>query len=484
MAKKKNEKSEWDELLAALPDTGNELDRDTLELADAIRDFWQDVIAAHEEDTLNNEKELINVLLDDDYLLDELVDKLALVGLSERYEEGEITDEAREKIYMTFLDTFFELSKTINPLGGFDKGRLFAALDLLKDFEKRYFPVTTKITEDNAEVFKNMIPDEHYDDILAGRKYALGALRHLREECYAAGVIVYSILPADVLDSPMISIDWINVEEVFREKGVGNMLMASVIGLAAQNEESVVSVSLPIFMDKADPERDILENFLESWKFEFEMSTGENFVILIKDIEGNKDIDAPSRDAVSLHSLGKNGAKLVKEYFKRRNIYEENEIAALPYSFFDPFSSCAVISDGKIRSLFLLHRFESGDYRYEYIGCKDGFESHDFVDMLRFAYKAAVFVGDDNKAISGTFDCEEGYEALAEILPGAHVGLTLFGLLQPPEIELDNDTWDELRREAGLSDEKIPGEEDALDDETITDEDFKAINDLLTGENE
>ena len=59
MAKKKNEKSEWDELLAALPDTGNELDRDTLELADAIRDFWQDVIAAHEEDTLNNEKELI-----------------------------------------------------------------------------------------------------------------------------------------------------------------------------------------------------------------------------------------------------------------------------------------------------------------------------------------------------------------------------------------------------------------------------------------
>ncbi len=36
------------------------------------------------------------MLLDDDYLLDELVDKLALVGLSERYEEGEITDEASD----------------------------------------------------------------------------------------------------------------------------------------------------------------------------------------------------------------------------------------------------------------------------------------------------------------------------------------------------------------------------------------------------
>ncbi len=78
-------------------------------------------------------------------------------------------------------------------------------------------PVTTKITEDNAEVFKNMIPDEQYDDILIGRKYALGALRHFREERYAAGVIVCSIHTTDEPDAPVICIDWINVEEVFRE---------------------------------------------------------------------------------------------------------------------------------------------------------------------------------------------------------------------------------------------------------------------------
>ena len=483
MSKEKSIKNDWEELLAALPDTDYEIDGDTLELSEAIRDFWQDVISAHDADPLNNENELINILLDDDYLLDELVDKLALVGLSERYEDGEITDEAREKIYLTFLDTFFELSKTVNPLGGFDKGRLLAALDLLKYFEERFFPVTTKITEENAEVFNNMIPDEHYDDILAGRKHALGALRYLREERYAAGVIVYSIFTSDVLEAPMINIDWVNVEDVFRQKGVGNMLMARVIGLAAQNEESVVSVNLPICMDKADPERDILENFLDSWKFEFEMTTGEKFVIRIEDVAGNKDIDAPSKDAVSLHSLGKDGAKLVKAYFKSRNIYEENEIAALPYAFFDPFSSCAVLSGGKIRSLFLLHRFESGDYRYEYIGCEGGFESRDFVDLLRFAYKAAVFVGDDNKVISGTFDCEEGYEALAEILPGAHVGMTLFGLLKPPAVEISNDEWDALRREAGLSDDKIPGDEDALDDETVTDEEIEAMKAFLTGKN-
>ena len=59
MAKKKNENSEWDELLTALPDADFELDADTLELSEAIRDFWQDVLSAHDADPLNNEKELI-----------------------------------------------------------------------------------------------------------------------------------------------------------------------------------------------------------------------------------------------------------------------------------------------------------------------------------------------------------------------------------------------------------------------------------------
>ena len=56
MAKKKNENSEWDELLTALPDADFELDADTLELSEAIRDFWQDVRSALDADQLNNEK--------------------------------------------------------------------------------------------------------------------------------------------------------------------------------------------------------------------------------------------------------------------------------------------------------------------------------------------------------------------------------------------------------------------------------------------
>jgi len=35
-------------------------------------------------------------------------------------------------------DTFFEMSKTINPLGGFDRDRLTAALEIARNFEERY----------------------------------------------------------------------------------------------------------------------------------------------------------------------------------------------------------------------------------------------------------------------------------------------------------------------------------------------------------
>lgn len=481
MNKKESSKNEWVELLNVLDENEHDVNDETAALTDAIRSLMQTVLEKSSEDAENNDNELINVLLDDDYLLEELVDRLALVSMSEQFMDGEITDEAREKVYLGFFDTFFELSKTINPLGGFDKGRLQAALSLLADFEKRFFPLTTRINAGNAEAFRELIPDEHYDDIIAGNKRAIGALRHIEEDTYAAGAIVYSVLTPEELDAPLIRIEWINVREEFRSRGTGNMLMARVAGLAFQNEGTVLSVCLPVYSADAEEleDQEVLKNFLESWKFEFEMSTGEFFTIRLADLKDNEYLGRKNRDAISLNDLGDKGPELLKRFFRERAHDADERVMKLPYGFFDPDVSSVIVSDGKIRSVFLVHRFENGNYRYELLRCSGGYDSTDLEKLLGHSYETAAGRGVDDFVITGSFESEEGYDAIAELIPDAHMAMTFYGILKEPAYEVSNEEWDELRHEAGLSDDKIPQDEDALDDETISRNEIKILKSFL-----
>ena len=483
MGKSKEEKDDWNDLLAVFNEEESVPDMETQELAENIRSLMQAALDLNLEDVENNDSELLNVLLDDDYLLEELVDKLALVSMTEQLDGGEITAEAREKVYLAFLDTYFELSKTLNSLGGFAKGRLQAALDLLDDFENRFFPLTTKIDADNAEAFKELITDEFYDDILVGRKRAIGALRHIGEDMYAAGAIVYSVYTSENLEAPLIRIHWINVSEDLRGQGIGNMLMGRVIGLALQNEGSAVTVNLPVYNDgtEENEKQEILKNLMVSWNFAFELSVGERFAVRIADLKKNEYIDNPDSDAISLYDLGGKGPELLNEYFKKNKKIIDKEVSSLPYEFFDPYVSCVILSEGKISSVLLLHRYTKGDYRYELLRCKGGFDSPDVEKLFRYAYRMAEDLGDHNGTLFGTFESEEGYETITEILPFSHLSMVYSGLLKPPSYDMSNEEWDELRKEAGLSDEKLPGDEDALDDETMTDEELHKMIKLLGG---
>ena len=484
MGKSTDVKDDWNDLLAVFDDEGIIPDMETQELSETIRSLMQAALELNIEDVENNDNELLNLLLDDDYLLEELVDKLALVSMTEQLDDGEITAEAREKVFLAFLDTFFELSKIINSLGGFAKGRLQAALDLLDDFEKRFFPLTTKIDTENAEAFKELITDEFYDDILVGRKRAIGALRHIGEDMYAAGAIVYSVYVSENLEAPLIRIHWINVMEDLRGQGIGNMLMGRVVGLASQNEGSAVTVNIPVYNDgtEENEKQEILKNLMISWNFVFELSVGERFAVRIADLEKNEYIDNPGRDAKSLYDLGMKGPELLNEFFKKNTKIINKEISSLPYGFFDPYVSCVTLSEGKIDSVLLLHRYTKGDYRYELLRCKGGFDSPDVEKLFRYAYRMSEDLGDHNGILFGTFESEEGYEIITEILPFSHLSMVYSGILKPPSYDMSNEEWDELRKEAGLSDEKIPGDEDALDDETMTEEELRMLTSLLKGE--
>lgn len=458
----------------------DEPDEEVEELCRELKEAMEeDLKVAYESEDYDDN--ILNLLLEDEYLTEEMIDKLSMVNILEQAGEGDISDETLEKAYLSLTDTIFEMSKTINPLGGFNKGRLRSGLDIIRDFEERHWPLATVITPENITMFSDIMHPYPYDEVAEGRIRAIGALRHVGDDVYAAGVICYSVRTDTSEDEPVIHIEYINVHESLRSLGIGNHLMAEVLGLAHQNAGSMVTIESPLKIYDGETEElngRILENFLDSWRFQFSIDYGRSFVLKLDRVKGNSIIDKPSGSAVSLRSLSEKGSRLLGDYFRKEGHDYDNDIAALSYGYFDPDISCVIMNGIKIRSLFLVHSCSNGDIRYIALRCDPGNLQNDYIDLLRFAYKAAVRKDVLGKVFFGEFDSMEGRDIAAHIVPDIHLPFFVSGILAPPDDEITNEMWDELRKEAGLSDDKLPDDDASLSE--LNDTDIDKIKETLT----
>ena len=473
--------SELEKIYDEIDRLSEEFDENVEELASDIRGIIEPVLSEIYNDEESREAFFDQLLIDDDALIEELVDKLALLNIYMQIEGGEKAEF--EKIYLSMVDTYLELSKTVDPLTGFCKQRLTAALDLIKDFEKRYWPVSTLITAENASAFREFMPEIQYENILAGRRYGIGALRHVGDDLFAAGAIVYDVLPADEDAVPVINIEWINVHEDMRQTGVGNFLMAQVLEVALENEGSIVTTQQPVQEPKNDIEDynlGILYAFLDSWKFEFELNTGSTFVVRIGDLEGNKYFEGNTSGVYPLRALGEHGQKLVADFLKNAPEGTTGDVEKLPYDYFDKDLSCVILDGKRIKALFLLTKFPSGNIKYELLKTSDPQHPADLLKLIAFAYEAGAKFEED-AMFFGSFLSEEGFGLAKKILPEAKVPLVQTGYLIPQKNVVTEENWDQLRKQAGLSDEKIPEEEFALSDEAMTDEEYNTLKEFLTG---
>ncbi len=478
------------------------IDEETQALSEEIGKALNELLDAYITDEEYDDN-LRNILEDDDYLTEELIDKIAFLNFLEAAPKDEFSKEDTEHIYLSVIDSFFELSKLISPLNGFGRDRLEAGLSLIRLFEEQYWPVSTRIVPENAEAFSELIPVEHYEDIMAGRKYAIGALRHIGEEVYAAGVVVYSIYDEED-DYPLVNIEWIMAHESVREQGVGNFLMAQVIEIALmlnernkktsksdgeeealfEMDETAISVELPV--KQTDDEEElrefhVTENFFDSWKFGFSMTYGSKFIIKLSDVGESDMISRKKNDNMaevrSLGELGDKGNAMLKAFFKRRNQKYDADIVTLPYDFFDPDVSCVTFSGKDISSVLLFHRFENGDYRYECFRCIEDEYIRELPKLIAHAYAAASGREDGDNMISGSFDSEEGYEIAGKIIPNARVLMVYRGVMYPPLEIITSEEWGKLRLEAGFSNDKIPEEE--LTDEDIQEKDVELMKTFI-----
>ena len=477
----------YKELLDSFEQIG-EPDDKAEEFIDDIREDIEGLAKDYTEDE-SSEFRLSNILADDDYLLEELTDRVAYLNFVEANTGGKIAEsgvskEDLENAYLSVIDSLFELSKSITPLGGFGKDRLEAGLSLIRNFEDIYWPIATRIVPENAEAFSDLISDENYDDILVGRKRAIGALRHVDGKVCAAGAIVYTVFEGTQDSDPAFKLDWVEVHEDLRGKGIGNFLMAQFLELVLQREGTGAYVEFPIVQTQDEAERealDVLGNFLDSWGFAFSILDSGDFVIKISEVKDNKYFEKRSLKGKSLYALGAKGADLLRDFFDSMDNDHDEDIKALPYDYFDPDVSSVILEGGKIRSVFLVHRMKNGNYRYEALRGDKKNISNDAIDLLALAYKACVSVEDDDNMIYGSFDSEEGFEMIKKLVPSGRMLMKFRGVMFPPEPEevITSEEWDTFRETAGFSNEKIP--EKGLDDDGIGKKELAKILKMTKG---
>lgn len=398
--------------------------------------------------------DIVGCLSEDEGLLNVLAKKKAEVL---RVEKEDAAAKEIERAYTGLLDAHFKAAKVINPLGGFGKERLLKALEVLRKFESEYWPLMTRVTPNNLKVFHNLIPDEHYDDIMAGRKHALGAIRMKAGRSCCAGVAVYRIDVQTITMAPVIKLDWIYVAQDFRNRGVANMLMAELAGLALQNEETFISVNVNIPDDSDQEMRDefeALEGFIRTWNFRLSVDAGRLFYINLESLKDNKYFSEQAEGVRSLSELGLGGRDMIQRFFRKSNKDYDDRMRIFAYEhqdFFDPDVSCAIVTGGVITALFLVHRYISGVYRYEIIRCSHNTDPIVFLQLLRHGYRSALAKGDGNGMLFGTFESAEGYMTVAKLIPDALILPQLAGVLVPPGLRdtVSGADWDKLRMEAG-----------------------------------
>lgn len=453
--------------------------------SDEIREAMNAMLETYINDE-EYEGDLRNILEEDDYLTEELVDKLALLNFMEGAPGSDYSKEDREQAYLTVIDSFFELAKLISPLNGFGKDRLLAGLSLIREFEEQHWLLSTRIVPENAEAFSELISVEQYDEILAGRKQGIGALRHVGGECYAAGAVVYSVYE-DPEYQPHARIDWIMTHERLREKGIANFLLALVIEAVIkpdsekENADAFLCVELPVRQEdegKEQRETDTLENFFDSWQFGFSMSYASEFVIKLSDVgEMEAGEGSSTEDIRSLAELGDKGEELLRDFWRKCGNHYDDGLAALPYAFFDPDVSCVYGSDSQIDALLLFHRYKNGDYHYECFRSKEELDLTHLPGLIAYARGAAAGRADGDPMIAGSFASEEGSEAAGELIPKARVPMVYRGVLYTPDEVITSEEWGKLREEAGFSNDKIP--EEGLTDDTMEKKDRERMKEFV-----
>ncbi len=395
-----------------------------------------------------NEKQARRLLLDmDDLIADHKADMEALkksagdIGkaVSDYEKEGEDREPA-EIIYDKSIRIIYGMAGRFHPLSQYGKKMLNAAIVYRQKFEKSVGPMISTITKNNINLFRTVLPVDLYEDIVVGRRRALGAIRTIKGKTYGVAAIAYYQDRIETYEDPILRIDWLYVNEKFRGRGLSYFLLGELLYQVSKSGIAAVSAEF----ESGGEYNYLLGYILGTWRFEFGTGLSTTSVIRLGDITGFSKISSKIKGVQTLASLDDiSREKLITTAFRKFGY--RGYLANVPFEYIDPETSCFLETPETVSALLIAHKLPSGMVRAEYEGLSNDQDSA--VRVVCKFLESASLIYDDDDIIDIPIDSEELGIFLEDVCPGQMGQYTVEGILELlSDQDIDEKTVNELMK--------------------------------------
>ena len=347
--------------------------------------------------------DLVTMLKETDRHLDEYI---------AAYEKGGKKDrEPLEAVYALKISILDKMARNFNPLSEYGKKKLGEAVKCREEFEELIGPMITRITAENIDLFKTVLSQDVREDIISGRRSALGALRTQKKTVYGVASIVYHLEESVIYEKGSLVIDWLFVNSRFKGRGISNFLIGELINSAVKNGIEDICAE---FSDDL-PDKKLLSYIFGSWYFDFNTRISSDGEMRIGDITGYKEIKEKNKGANPFSSLENARAlKLMRNALARLGYRGYLTASSLPEDYIDRDLSFYMGTEADISAVLLTHRTVTGLVRVEYMAALEGKEELLYNLIAAFLEKA-IKACDDDDIVVIPVEAEEIGEYLEKI---------------------------------------------------------------------
>lgn len=286
--------------------------------------------------------------------LEEAVDSLEILDaiIQDELESANLSERGKiEELYCTKIDLLYYLARAMDVFTAGGKTILMDAKNTRQEFEQMVAPLSSVITARNMKIFAPLLTWDIVEEILAGKCDAYGAIRGSNDKTYGAGVIVY-YMDADPLTqgSVIIRIKWLNVAEKFRQKGICNFLIGTLMSQLTDLSVSAVTVDIPALNSYSE----VLGNTFGKWGFYFATGTTPEFTAEIDDIDGTEMLGKYAKGAQSFVKSGVDDI-IIQRYLKKSVYQGYLNRGGLPKGYFDAELSFYLGEWNRANGMLLAH---------------------------------------------------------------------------------------------------------------------------------
>ena len=366
-----------------------------------------------------------------------------------------ITDANREKLETTYalkMDLFYSQACAIHPLTSFGKHCLKEAVETRKEFESLVGVYTTRITPENISVFLPVLTKDLAEDILTGRREAIGAVRAKGVRSYGAGALVY--YADDGPDGATLRIDWLYVHPDFRGRRIANSLIGEMVYQVQKGAGSTLAASFTVG-ENWEP---VIGSIFAKWKFIFGTQMEGDTIVSIEDILDPAPIEEVRK------KYGKEAKPLSEIQDRDRSSFIRRTLIRDGYrgylwrqaekpDYFDPELSCYVGDRRNPEGVMLVHRTPSGMLRVEYAGLGSG-DGRSIFSMTGNVLYRAITTESSKSTLDFPIRMDEFEEMMKRIVPKQRSAFYVTAVLSGDYVEEDV-TEEAVEELLSLSDEAL-----------------------------